>query len=80
MSLDNESPVPISNNEKRKSYNLLPRFYRSDANKKFLSSTIDQLIQPGTVKKVSGFVGRKDAISVKNTDVFIDSSVAVRKD
>lgn len=80
MSLDNESPVPISNNEKRKSYNLLPRFYRSDANKKFLSSTIDQLIQPGTVKKVSGFVGRKDAKSVKNTDVFIDSSVAVRQD
>ena len=34
--------------------NFLPRFYRSDANKKFLQATIEQLVKPGTVKKING--------------------------
>ena len=81
MSLDNEYPLPISSQDNdRKSFNLLPRFYRTDTNKKFLSSTVDQLIQPGTVKKVSSFVGRQDAKSVKNTDVFIESPEKNRQD
>ena len=32
------------------SSNFLPRVYRSDANKKFIQDTVDQLVQPGTVK------------------------------
>jgi hypothetical protein len=54
-----DSTNPTAN--KSLASNLLPRFYRTDSNKKFLQATVDQLIQPGTVKKVNGFVGRKTA-------------------
>jgi hypothetical protein len=53
------------------SYNLLPNFYQTTANKKFTQATIDQLIQPGSVNKVSGYVGRKTAKSALKNDVFI---------
>jgi hypothetical protein len=80
MSFDNESPLPINGNRKRKSSDLLPRFYRTQSNKKFLFSTLDQLIQPGTVKKLSGFVGRQNAESVNYDDVFIAAADKVRQD
>lgn len=80
MSLDNESPIPISGSAARKSSDLLPRFYRTDANKKFLFSTLDQLIRPGTVKKVSGYIGRADAKSVKSDDIFINAANKIRQD
>ena len=74
MSTQNESGLPISNNEKRKTSDLLPRFFRTDANKKFLSSTLDQLTQPGTVKKLSGFIGQRNAKASKAADVFISAT------
>jgi hypothetical protein len=80
MSFDNESPLPINGNRKRKSSDLLPRFYRTQSNKKFLFSTLDQLIQPGTVKKLSGFVGRQNAESVNYDDVFIAAADKIRQD
>ena len=57
----NESPLPIPGSNSRKSENLLPKFFRTDINKKFLGSTIDQLIAPGVVEKVNAYVGRKTA-------------------
>ena len=74
MATQNESGLPISNNEKRKSSDLLPRFFRTDPNKKFLSATLDQLVQPGTVKKISGYIGRKNAKSSTASDVFIKAT------
>jgi hypothetical protein len=79
MSTQNESGLPISNNEKRKTSDLLPRFFRTDANKKFLSATLDQLTQPGTVKKLSGFVGQRNAKASKATDVFISATDSDRQ-
>lgn len=55
----NESPLPIPGSNNRKSENLLPKFFRTDANKKFLGSTLDQLISPGVVEKINAYVGRK---------------------
>jgi hypothetical protein len=52
---DNTNP----NGGKTSSSELLPKYYRTDSNKKFLQATIDQLIQPGTVKKVNGMLGEK---------------------
>jgi len=74
-----EFPVPLDNNQKRKSEKFLPRFFRSDANKKFLSSTIDNLIQSGTVRRLNGFIGRQNAKSVVNTDVFIKEALEDRQ-
>ena len=41
-------------NAKRKSEQHLPKYFRTVPNSKFLSSTIDQLIQPGVVEKLNG--------------------------
>jgi len=57
----NESALPVPGTTTRKSEDLLPKFFRTDSNRKFLSSTIDQLIAPGVVEKVNAFVGRRTA-------------------
>lgn len=58
---------------------LLPRYFRTDANKKFLQATIDQLIQPGTVKKINGYVGRKNSKSTTGNDIFIQAADNTRQ-
>jgi hypothetical protein len=66
---DNTNP----NGGKTSSAELLPKYYRTDANKKFLQATVDQLIQPGTVKKVNGYVGRKNSKSTTGEDIFVQA-------
>ena len=55
----------------RKTVNLLPQQFQTDVNKKFLNATLDQLISPGTMEMLSGFVGRRDVDNFKNTDSYI---------
>jgi len=66
---------------KRKSLSseLLPRYFRTDSNKKFLQATIDQLIQPGTVKKINGYIGRKNSKSTTGDDIFIQAADSTRQ-
>ena len=73
---DNTNP----NANTGKSYEFLPKVFQSDANKKFLQATVDQLVQPGTVKKVNGYIGRQNAKSTSGTDVFIDAVSDSRQD
>ena len=72
-----ESTIPTDGNSKRKSADLLPRYFRTTANKKFLSSTLDQLMQPGVVEKVDGFIGRRDAKAFKASEQLETGVVAV---
>lgn len=58
--------------ESRRSWNHLPDFFKTDANKKFLSATLDQLIQPGTIEKINGYVGRREAKAFSKDDFYID--------
>ena len=58
---------------------LIPKFYQSLDNVRFIQSTIDQLVQKGSTRKISGYVGRKNAKSVKGNDVFIDAVDATRQ-
>ena len=67
----NESALPVPGDNKRTVADLLPRFFRTEANKKFLQSTLDQLVQPGVVEKISGYVGRKNAKAFSPTDNYI---------
>ena len=74
MSYDNdqnEQALPADGNNKRKSESFLPRFFRTSPNKKFLNSTLDQLIQPGVVEKLNGYVGRETAKAYTATDNYI---------
>ena len=59
--------------------NFLPNFYRTDANKKFLQSTIEQLTQPGTVRKINGYIGRKHAKPTIGSDIFIAAADSTRQ-
>lgn len=77
---NNEQFNPYSSSGKRSSVDLLPRFFRSNSNKKFLNATIDQLIQPGTVKKVNGFIGRQNSKSSTSTDIFLSAADKNRQD
>jgi hypothetical protein len=70
----NEYPVPSRGSKKTiKTSSLLPRFYRTDSNKKFTNATLDQLVQPGTVKKVNGYIGRQNAKSSTGSNIFVKS-------
>jgi hypothetical protein len=42
-----------------RSIDLLPAYLKTDKNLKFLSSTLDQLIQPAQIERISGYVGTK---------------------
>jgi len=67
----NEFPLNTQGNQKRKSAGLLPKFFRTDTNKKFLASTVDQLFQPGVAEKISGYYGRKTAKAFSPKDNYI---------
>ena len=59
--------------------NFLPRFYRSESNKKFLQATVEQLVKPGTVKKINGYIGRKNAKATTGDDIFVSAPTANRQ-
>ena len=66
-----ENGIPVNGDGKRRSADLLPRYFRTTANKKFLSSTLDQLMQPGVIEKVDGFIGRRDAKAWNQNDAYV---------
>ena len=52
----NESALPVpGQNNKITASDFLPKFFRTQANKKFLQGTRDQLIQPGVAEKINGY-------------------------
>jgi hypothetical protein len=76
----NEPNLPAGSNLKRESSNLLPKFYRTNSNKKFLQATLDQLVQPGTVKKINGYVGREYSKANNAADIFLSAADKNRQD
>jgi len=75
MAFDNnqqESALPIGDNNKRTSLDFLPKYYRTPANQKFLSATIDQMINEGTVGKVNAFIGRKNTPAFTSSDRYLE--------
>ena len=74
-----ENAPPIDGNQKRKTESLLPKFYRTDSNRKFIAGTIDQLVQNGTVKRLNGFIGRQNAKAVTANDVFLKEPLVDRQ-
>lgn len=67
----NDPAVP-TNLTKRKTSNLLPKYFRTAANKKFLQATLDQVTNPGVVEKINGFVGSREAKAVTITDNYLE--------
>ena len=73
-----EPALPIPGNNKRASSDLLPRFFRTEANKKFLQSTLDQLVQPGVAEKINSYFGRTIAKAYKAGDNYVGDVSADR--
>ena len=75
-----EIALPTKANQLRSSVAFLPRFFRTEANRKFLQSTLDQLIQPGVAEKISGYVGRKNSKAYVASDNYINDVSKSRTD
>ena len=75
-----EYPLPGNNNGKRTGAQHLPRYFRTEANKKFLSGTLDQLLQPGVAEKVNGYIGRKYAKAFRQDDNYVTEPLEQRAD
>ena len=64
-----------------KTVNLLPEFLRTDKNSKFLSSTIDQMVQAPSLERIDGFVGSKLTSTFNAaTDVYLKETQDLRRD
>ena len=69
----NENGIPISVTalNKRASADHLPRYFRTDQNKKFLGGTLDPLIQPGKLTRINDYIGRKDVPNYSDSDNYV---------
>ena len=76
-----EYPLPAGSATppRRHSAELLPRYFRTPTNKKFLNATLDQLTQPGVAEKLSGFFGKRTAKAYKADDTYIPEHNADRE-
>jgi len=70
----NNEVVKQGNNEYRKTVQHLPAFYRTDSNQRFLSSTLDPLVQKGELERLDGFIGRQDAYTRLVTDRYVTAT------
>ena len=68
-----DSQLPI-----RRSVDLLPTVFQTDSNAKFLGAVLDPLIQPGTLQKTVGYVGRRFGKTYNGKDVYLDSDQTLR--
>ena len=75
----NEYPLPVNGKSNRKSAELLPRYFRTETNTKFLNATLDQVTTPGTAKKLNGYYGRKTANAYSPKDIYLGDVTAQRE-
>ena len=72
--LTNNEVVKQGNNEFRRTVQHLPAFYRTDTNQRFLSSTLDSLVQKGSLERLDGFIGRQDAYTRQVADRYLTAT------
>ena len=75
----NDFPIGPGSEESRSSLSHLPKYFRTPANKKFLTSTLDQLINPGVVDKINAYYGRRNAKAFAADDNYIKDVRAERQ-
>jgi hypothetical protein len=73
-SLTNNEVVKQGNNEYRRTVQHLPAFYRTDTNQRFLSSTMDPLVQKGSLERLDGYIGRQDAYTKEINDRYLTAT------
>jgi hypothetical protein len=68
-----QSQLPI-----RRTVELLPQVFQTDTNSKFMSAVVDPLVQPGTLAKTVGYVGRRYGKTYKGSDIYLDTDATLR--
>ena len=63
----------------RSTSKLLPQIFQTEKNKRFVNSTIDQLIEPSVLDRLSAYIGQRYRPSYRNTDVYLDESSIERQ-
>ena len=53
-----------------KASNLLPQVFNTDVNKKWLDSTLDQMISKGNLKNIEGYIGDQSGKNRNANDVY----------
>ena len=76
--LTNNEVVKQGDNEYRRTVQHLPAFYRTDSNQRFLASTLDPLVQKGSLNRLDGFIGRKDAYTRNVNDRYLSATTRDR--
>ena len=82
MAYSDNNNVPVNKTNKdqyRNSASLLPLFFRTEANKKFLGSTLDTLISKGKLEKINGFVGSRASKTAKPDDKYLSELTSNRR-
>ena len=64
----------------RKTNTFLPTVFQTDANKKFLTATVDQLVTEPNLETLYGYVGRKFAPTYQVGDSYVVESTRDRQD
>ena len=68
-----KSGIPI-----RRTVDLLPQTFKTEANTKFFAGTLDPLIQPGSLEKLVGYYGRRFGRTYTGKDVYLDTDQTLR--
>ena len=61
------------------SVSLLPIYFQTNKNSKFLSSTIDQLIQPAQLERLNSYIGTTSTPTYQNGDVYLNEISPLRQ-
>jgi hypothetical protein len=63
-----------------KTVKLLPEVHRTDKNSRFLSSTLDQLVQKPELERINGFIGTKVTPTYSSTsDLYLSETSSVER-
>jgi hypothetical protein len=62
----------------RKTSELLPEIFQTSSNDKFLSATLDALVQPGSLERLSGYIGKSYGKTFNTTDIYLDVAKSLR--
>jgi hypothetical protein len=64
----------------KQSANLLPEYLKTDKNLKFLSGTLDPLLQTPQLERIDGFVGSKITPNYKTADSYLKENLPLREE
>jgi hypothetical protein len=79
MADQEEINLPGAGEGNKSSADLLPKYFRTNTNKKFLSATLDPLIKDGSIEKLNGYIGRTTSKAYAAGDSYVPDVTAQRQ-